>query len=89
MKSDLVFENNVQQKTAFLQLNKYIYESFEKNQFSLGETVDLGRALDTVNHQILINKLKYFGITEIYLEFTLFQITENNLYLMITTKYLA
>ena len=28
----------------------------------------MSKAFDTVNHQILINKLKYFGITDIYLE---------------------
>ena len=43
-------------------------ESFDKNQFTPGVFVDLSNAFDTVNHQILINKLKYFGITEIYFE---------------------
>ena len=51
-----------------LQLSKEIYESFDRNQFTLGVFVDLSKAFD--NHQILINKLKYFGIREFYLECT-------------------
>ena len=62
------FQKQCSTETAILQLSKEIYESFDKNQFTLGVFVDLSKAFDTVNHQILINKLKYFGITEIYLE---------------------
>ena len=62
------FQKQCSTETAILQLSKEIYESFDKKQFTLGVFVDLSKAFDTVNHQILINKLKYFGITKIYLE---------------------
>src|SRR6218665_2224310 len=34
----------------------------DQNKFSLGVVFDLSKAFDTVDHNILINKLEYFGI---------------------------
>ena len=36
--------------------------SFERNQFTLGIIIDLRKAFDTVDHKILILKLKNYGV---------------------------
>ena len=50
-----------------LQLTKEIYESFDNRKFTLGVFVDLSKAFDTVNHEILISKLSYYGIQSTYI----------------------
>ena len=39
-----------------MQLADQINEAFENNCFTLGIFIDLSKAFDTVNHQILISK---------------------------------
>ena len=46
---------------AILQLTPDIADSFEKGEYTLGVFIDLSKALDTVDHQILIKKLQYYG----------------------------
>ena len=46
---------------------KEIYESFDNKKFTLGVFVDLSKAFDTVNHEILISKLSYYGIQSTYI----------------------
>ena len=47
---------------SILQLLEQINQSFEKNEFTFGVFVDLSKAFDTVDHQILLKKLEYYGI---------------------------
>ena len=47
---------------AILHLVEKINQSFEKNEFTLGMFVDLSKAFDTVDHQILLKILEYYGI---------------------------
>ena len=53
---------------AILQLTRDITDSFEKGEYTLGVFIDLSKAFDTVDHQILIKKLQYYGIDGTALE---------------------
>ena len=37
-------------------------DSFERNQFTLGIVIDFSKAFDTVDHKILVSKLKNYGV---------------------------
>ena len=47
---------------AIIQLVNEISKSFEEDKFTLGVFIDLSKAFDTVDHKILITKLKNYGI---------------------------
>ena len=50
---------------AILEFVNNIYEGFESNECTIGIFLDLKKAFDTVNHQILIDKLNFYGIHSI------------------------
>ena len=50
------FQKEHSPEHAVLQLIEQINQSFEKNEFNLGVFVDLSKAFDTVDHQILFKK---------------------------------
>ena len=47
---------------AILEFVNNVYEGFENNECTVGIFLDLKKAFDTVNHQILIDKLNFYGI---------------------------
>jgi len=47
---------------AVLEMTDKINEAMENNQFSVGVFVDLSKAFNTLNHNILLNKLHYYSI---------------------------
>ena len=47
---------------ATLDFIKTIEEAIESNQFAIGVFCDLSKAFDTLNHEILLNKLNHYGI---------------------------
>ena len=56
------FQCNHSTDHAISQLVSEILHSFDDNKFTLGVFIDLSKAFDTVNHQILIRKLEHYGI---------------------------
>jgi len=56
------FRTNRSTSMAVLEITDKINEAIENNQFSIGVFVDLSRAFDILNHNILLNKLYYYGI---------------------------
>ena len=61
MKNSLVFKE-------ITQLNMPYFNLYEILQARFGAFIDLSKAFDTVDHQILIKKLQYYGIDGTTLE---------------------
>ena len=66
---------------ALIKLIDSIYDSFNQNKYTLGVFIDLSKAFDTVDHNILIDKLNSYGIKTIALSsFRAISQIENSLY---------
>ena len=53
---------------ALLQLVDQIYESFERNEYTIGVFIDLSKAFDTVDHNILLKKWEIYCISDTHLQ---------------------
>ena len=47
---------------ALMELIEDITDNYDRNNFTIGVFIDLKKAFDTINHNILIKKLSYYGI---------------------------
>ena len=47
---------------ALLSLTEEISRSMDNKNFTIGVFIDLAKAFDTVNHKILLEKLKHYGL---------------------------
>ena len=61
-KKQFRFQKGHSTELAILQLVDQISNRFEKNLFTLGVFIDLSKAFDTVDDDILICKLKNYGV---------------------------
>ena len=62
------FQRNNSTEYAILQLTRDITSSFEKGEYTLGVFIDLSKAFVTIDHQIVLKKLQYYGIDGTALE---------------------
>ena len=58
------FQSGYSTNDAIVQLVDKIFDSFEKEQFTLRVFIDLPKALDTIDYSLLLKKLKLYGITD-------------------------
>ena len=56
------FRKNHSINHALINLTEEIRDALDNNSFAAGVFVDLQKAFDTVDHNILLNKLNYYGV---------------------------
>ena len=62
------FRKNHATTHALTEVIDYIYKSLDDGNYVFGIYIDLKKAFDTVQHQILLQKLQYYGIRGIALD---------------------
>ena len=60
--NQFVFRHNLSTHMALLKLTDKISKELNNKQYSIGIFRDFSKAFDTINHDILIDNLSYYGI---------------------------
>ena len=61
-KSQYGFRKKHSTYMAIMQLYEKVSEAIDKNEYCVGIFIDLSKAFDTINHDILLQKLDVYGI---------------------------
>ena len=56
------FRNSHSTNHALIEITEKIRKSIDQEEFSCGIFLDFQKAFDTVNHKILVQKLRYYGV---------------------------
>ena len=62
------FRKNNSTTNALIQITEKIKESIDNGKYGCGIFIDLRKAFDTVHHEIILNKLEYYGIRDSMLD---------------------
>ena len=62
------FQKNLSTENNLLHLTNYITKSINSGKYCIGIFLDLRKAFDVVNHDILLKKLAYLGVKDIELK---------------------
>ena len=62
------FRKNNSTTNALIQITEKIKESIDNGKYGCGIFIDLRKAFDTVNHEILLKKLEHYGIRDSMLD---------------------
>ena len=81
--SQFGFRNNASTENAVLQLYNQLLEKLSNNQISCSIFIDLKKAFDTVDHSILIRKLRRYGVRGIPLKLLESYLTDRLQYTLI------
>ena len=62
------FRANYSTDHALTEFTQNILQAFDRNEFTLGIFIDISKAFDTVDHEILLEKLQAYGIQNVNLK---------------------
>ena len=82
-KSQYGFRKSHSTESACLELVNKLTEQLENNETPFCIFIDLSKAFDTLDHNILLNKLKYYGLDDISLSWFKSYLTERKQYVEI------
>ena len=68
---------------AILDLVDKISQKIDSKYYSMGIFIDLSKAFDTINYKILIDKLEYYGIRDIALQWFISYLSKRSQYVQI------
>ena len=77
------FRKNNSTSLALIQITEKIKESIDKGKHGCGIFVDLRKAFDTVNHNILLTKMEHYGIRGLALQWFKSYLTNRKQYVYI------
>jgi hypothetical protein len=77
------FQKNCSTSAAVIELVEQITDNIENNLITAGIFIDLQKAFDTVNHDILLRKLEHYGIRGVALDWAKSYLTNRQQYVTV------